>query len=386
MDAEVIVVGGGLAGCTTALGLANRGHQVLVLDRRDFPRDKVCGEGLMPHGVAALQALGIDPVPLGRPFHGIAYHAGGHDAVGRFAVGTGIGVRRLLLDQAIQDAAQDLVEIRSGVTVRGIAGEPGAMQVLTRNGALTCRAIVGADGLNSPVRRAAGLHRDLKGRRRYGLRGHFALAEGMPQRSVVDVYVSEGCELYLTPTADGQINVAALLEEPLAKSLSGDKDAGLARIIAGCPPVAAMLVGATPISAAAVCGPLKQRPTDVVADGLLLVGDAAGFVDAITGEGMSLSVQSAAIAADVLSDCLRRGRLRAEHLRPYARRRHQELRQQLWLTELILWGIRQRPLAERVVGNLARHPELFGQVLAVNTGQASLASLGLRGLYHTLVR
>lgn len=385
MDAEVIVVGGGLAGSLTALGLARRGHEVLVVDRRPFPRDKVCGEGLMPHGVAALQGLGIDPEPLGHRFGGIAYHAGGHSAVGHFPVGTGVGVRRLALDEAIHRVTRDQVEVRTDVTVRGVGGEPGAMRVETRSGPLRCRAVVGADGLHSRVRRAAGLHRETPGRKRYGLRGHFRLAPDRTQRDVVDVYVSEGCELYLTPVAGHGINVAVLLEEELARELRGDPRAGLARVVAACPPVAEHLAGATELSKPAVTGPLKQSPAGVVADGVLLVGDAAGFVDAITGEGMSLSAQSAAIAAEVLSDGLRRGRLRGDHLRPYQVRRHRELRQQLWLTELILWGIRYRPLARRVVHNLGRHPELFGQILAVNTGHASLASLGPRGLKRALL-
>jgi len=385
VDAEVIVVGGGLAGSLTALGLARRGHDVLVVDRRPFPRDKVCGEGLMPHGVTALQRLGIDPEPLGHTFTGIAYHAGGHTAVGRFPVGVGVGVRRLALDAAIHRATADQVEVRTDVTVTGLSGEPGAMRVRTRRGVLRCRAVVGADGLHSRIRRAAGLHREAPGRKRYGLRGHFQLPDGRAPRDVVDVHVSDGCELYVTPVADGGVNVAVLLEEGLARSLRGDPRGGLRRIVADCASVAEHIAGAAELSAPAVTGPLKQSPSGVVADGVVLVGDAAGFVDAITGEGMSLSAQGAAIAAEVLSEGLRRGRLRSEHLRPYAIRRHQELRQQLWLTELILWGIRYRPLARRVVANLSNHPELFGQVLAVNTGHASLASLGLRGVKRALL-
>ncbi len=384
MNAEVIVVGGGLAGSATALGLADRGHDVLLLDRRAFPRDKVCGEGLMPHGVAALQALGIDPVPLGHRFTGIAYHAGGHTAVGRFPSGTGVGLRRLALDEAIHRRAAGRVHTRDDVVVKGVEGEPGAMRVVTRDGVLRCRAVVGADGLHSRVRRAVGLHREAPGRKRYGLRGHFVLAAGVPLRDVVDVYVSTGCELYLTPVGDGSVNVAALLEDDLARELRGDARAGLQRVVAECAPLAELLRGATELSEPAVTGPLKQSPIDVVADGALLVGDAAGFVDAITGEGMSITAASAAIAAEVLSDGLRRGRLRAEHLRPYAVRRRREVQQQLWLTELILWGIRYRPLARRVVRNLEKHPDLFGQVLAVNTGEASLRSVGMRGLRQAL--
>src|SRR5687767_8098600 len=84
-DAEVIVVGAGVAGCAVALHLARRGHSVILLDRSESPRDKVCGEGLMPHGVAALDRLGLLPLPFPvLPFTGIGYHVAGVDAVGRF--------------------------------------------------------------------------------------------------------------------------------------------------------------------------------------------------------------------------------------------------------------------------------------------------------------
>jgi flavin-dependent dehydrogenase len=381
VDAEVIVVGGGISGAATAIGLARRGHQVLVVDRAQFPRDKVCGEGLMPHGVAALRAIGVDPMPLGMPFIGIAYHAGGATALGAFPSGPGVGVRRVALDAAVREAARDAhVELRSGVTVTGLGGVPGAMLVHTRDGTLRCRAVVGADGLHSRIRRLAGLHVEPTGRKRYGLRAHLPAHPGVADRDRVEVFVGRGHELYLTPTAPSESNIAFLLEEDRATALRGDPEGGLRRLLAEHPEVDARFDSDHPISAAAVCGPLAQRPRDVVADGVLLVGDAAGFVDAITGEGMSLGVAAAALAAEVLSDGLRTGRLRADHLQAYRRRRRSELGHMLWLTEIVLWGIRQRPLARRVVGNLARHPDLFGRVLAIQTGELGLAGLGVGGL------
>lgn len=372
-----------MAGCATALGLAARGRDVVLVDRASFPREKACGEGLMPHGLAALGALGLS-VP-GRPFHGIAYAVGPVRARGRFPDGlSGRGVRRRDLDAALIGAceASDRVTVQTGVKVRGVAGGPGAMQVKTSAGTLRCRAVVGADGLHSPVRSWLGLDVPVRGRPRYGARRHFRLAPGVSEGDHVEVHVLEhrGLELYLTPTAEGELNVALLLEKSEMVGLKGDVAAGVDACIAACPAVAEKLVGAEPISEALAIGPLRRDALRGATDGAILVGDAAGFLDAITGEGMSLTLIEAAIGAEVLADGLERGDVSGRSLAAYDTRRHARAAQLTRLTRLILWGIRHRRLARHVVGNLGRHPELFQRVLAVNVDQAPLTSIGVGGL------
>lgn len=363
---EVVVIGGGLVGCATAVHLARRGHAVAVVDRATFPREKVCGEGLMPHGVAALARLGLDAPTLGQPFEGIRYHAGPHVAEGRFPAGPGYGLRRHAVDAAVRDLAARTpgVTLLEG-TVRAVEGVAGARCVQTRTGALPCRAVVGADGLHSRVRRALGLERPARGRRRYGLRAHFALDRPAP--TTVDVHVVEGGELYVTPTGPREVNLAVLAEHDAMADLRGDLDAGLLRVARQSDAVAAWLDGARALTRAAATGPLRRESTDVVADGAVLVGDAAGFLDGITGEGMSLGLIEAEIAADVLAHGLRTGRLRAADLAPYRRRRRQATWKQVAMTEVILGGIRHRPLARATVGLLARDPRRFGQLLSLAT-------------------
>lgn len=382
-DAEVVVVGGGVAGCATALGLARRGHAVILLDRARFPREKVCGEGLMPHGAEALGRLGVLDAVLATgpvPFEGIGYHVGDADAVGLFPGGRlGYGVRRSRIDLALQDACRAAgVDVRDGVRVRGISGVGGDMTVDTEGGPVRCRAVVAADGLHSPIRRQLGLSAGAGGRQRYGVRGHFRLTG--PEPRVVDVYTADVGEFYVTPTGKGEVNVAILLEREASRELRGDLAGGFREMCDGFPPIAALLVGSVPLTEPQLVGPLRQGAKMPVADGVVLVGDAASFIDGITGEGMSLGLLSAEIATDVLSDGLWANRLSASDLMPYARRTRRESRDVVLLTEIILWGIRHRRLARRVVRNLGRHPELFGRVLAVNTGEAGLASLGLGGL------
>jgi flavin-dependent dehydrogenase len=390
LDAEVVVVGGGVAGAATAAGLARWGHEVILLDRAAFPREKACGEGLMPHGVSALAALGVlDDVLRTQPgrFTGISWQVGEVAAVGRFPGGrAGLGVRRGRVDAALHAACRrDGVDLREGIRVRHLSGEAGDRVVHTDAGPLRCRAVVAADGLHSPIRRQLGLQAPPRGRVRYGARVHVALRPGTPDRDLVEVFSGEGGELYLTPTGPGEVNVALLLERDAARALGAGREDAFWSLVRAFPPVRERLAGATAVSALRVVGPLRQAATTPVADGVLLVGDAAGFLDAITGEGMSLGLAGAALASRVLSAGLRTNRLRAVDLSAYASGLARSSRDQLWLTGLLLWGIRHRTLAQRVVANLARHPDLFGRILAVNTGEASLRSLGPTGLGRVLL-
>lgn len=389
MQAEVVVVGAGVAGCATALHLAAHGREVLLIDRGQYPREKVCGEGLMPHGVRELRALGLaEGLRTGgaRPFRGICYHVDDTMAEGRFARGSGLGVRRHLLDANLaRRCAEAGVRTWLDTRVRGLSLGARGVRLDCDRGQVWAQVVVGADGRRSRVRRALGLDRSPRGPHRYGLRAHMKLAPGGRERSVVDVYLHPEVEVYLTPTGHGEVNIAVLCGKDFTRSLGQqplDRLLAMARLDEG---LADLLEGASPLTPVQVCGPLRRCARDVVADRALLVGDAAGFVDAITGEGMSIALICARLAADVLHARLDADALSAGQLQPYAAQRRAHTRDQTALTEIILWGMRHRWLARHVVRNLGRHPDLFGRLLAVNSGEAGLLDVGARGLARVLV-
>ena len=379
--ADVVVVGAGPGGCATALHLARRGHCVLMVDRAtEAPRGgKVCGEGLMPHGVAALARLGVPTHDLGAPFEGIAYHAGNARAVGRFRGGRlGVGVRRSGLAERLAQhvARQPGIEVRRGVRVTGMACDsPAQVRLQTPQGLITARMVVGADGLHSTVRKLSGLQRATRGRRRYGARVHLQLAAGRAAPRTVNVHAADGVELYVTPVGPGQVNVALLLDERVSPRLRGDREGGLRALASRFAEGRALLDGAEPLSSVGVCGPLRQSVRGVVSDGVVLVGDAAGFVDAVTGEGMSLTLLSAELAAETVSAALAQGRTDRRALAGYTRRRTRLVRDLCTLTEVVVFGLRQGIWAERVVGALGRRPAAFEQFLAVQVGEAPITSV-----------
>lgn len=124
----------------------------------------------------------------------------------------------------------------------------------------------------------------------------------------------------------------------------------------------------------------------MVSDRAVLVGDAAGFLDPITGEGISISLISARAAADVLAASLRTGRADADALRPYAEQRAAAIRDPLRLTELVMWWVRRPMLRSYVLENLARNPDVFQTMLGVIAGSTPMRELGWQDLRRLALR
>lgn len=295
---DVAVVGGGPAGLAAAAEAAGRGLSVAVFERQPSAPDKACGEGLMPRGAAALKRLGarahLDPDQCA-PFDGLRYvQESGEALEARFATGTGLGARRTALSRALARAAEDRgAAIHFGAVARAVA--VGADAVTLEMGGERIRALtlVVADGVHSSLRRQLGLDTPRRGARRLGVCRHYRkVAPG----SFVEVHWSEGAECYLTPVGPEHLGVAFLLGADRARSV--DFDGLLARF----PRVVARLRGGVPDSATLGAGPLSARARRVALGRAALVGDAAGAVDAICGEGLTLAFESAAALGAALSE------------------------------------------------------------------------------------
>ncbi len=341
---EVLVGGGGPAGLAAAIAARLEGLEVTLVDRRRPPIDKACGEGLMPDGLEILRHLGIDlAADRMRAFHGIRYLDGEVTAEGRFPGVSGAGVRRLDLHRAlVRRAEQTGVTLLWETRVDAFDGTT----VETSAGAFEACWIVGADGLRSRLRSWAGLDMPpAPSGQRFGVRRHFALP---PWSDCVEVYWAEDCEAYVTPVAAGEVGVAMLW--------SGRK-AGFDRLLESFPRLAERLAGAEPASKDRGCGPLRQRVRGVTHGRLALIGDAAGYVDAITGEGLSIAFhQATALAAA----------LKAGDLKLYARRCRRIVALPNAMTRLLLFVERRPALRRRVIRALAREPSVFSRLLAVH--------------------
>jgi flavin-dependent dehydrogenase len=361
---DVAIAGGGPAGLAVAIEAASRGFVTAVLERRPGVPDKACGEGVLPGGVAQLHRLGVLE-RLGpddaRPFAGIRWLGEDGTAVeGRFPGGAfGLGVRRTALVSALVERAREAgAGLHHEEVVRFSRSAPG-VRVETTAGPLAARLLVAADGLASPLRRAAGLEGpapDLP--RRFGVRRHFRLA---PWTDLVEVHWSDGAEAYVTPAGGERVGVALLFSPDRTGAASFDA------LLDRFPALARRLAGAAREGRDLGAGPLAREARGVVAPNLVLVGDAAGYLDAITGEGISLALGDAAALGEVLGAALAAGATPTSLAR-YARAVAASRRRYVGSTAPVLLLSRRPALRRRILAGLAAHPSIFAGLLGVVAG------------------
>jgi len=378
--ADVVIVGGGIAGSSLAILLGRQGLTVELFEQGRFPKEKPCGEGLMPAGVAVLERMDLAEAVGGAPFYGVRYHFDHRVVEGRFPRTEGMptagrGQRRKHLDQVLFEAAAATtgVLVHSATRVDRPYCEDGrVVGVVVGGEQRRAKLLVAADGVHSRTRHLLGLNTPLR-RKRFGVRVHFLLADGQEQPPWVDVFVAPGYELYVTPLPNREILVAALadggaLAEPIARAFH--------RWCSAHAVLAARLEGAEPVSSLQGLSPLAGRARCGVAPGIVLLGDAAGFIDPITGGGMA----QALMTAELLSRYVTRGLENAgEWLWAFERDRQAMLRDYHLLTQGMLWLADHPRLAARVLSVVGVSPSLLSHLIGVAGGLRQLSRFNGRG-------
>ncbi|HXG62018.1 MAG TPA: FAD-dependent monooxygenase [Planctomycetota bacterium] len=349
---DAVVVGGSVAGAAAAIELARRGARVALVEKARFPRPKACGEGLLPHGVAALEALGLEaPGPRVRGIRFVS--PSGITAEADFPGGPGRVVRRERFDALM---------FRAAAATPGVSAFEGTPYDPAR---FRGRWVVGADGLRSQFHRRPEFAAAAPAVRRAGLTGHVKGLAVDPDR--VEVILHETGEVYLAPS-EGEEALAACLFRKGCAPPGRSNEERLVHALLSLEVLEGRIRGlavAGPVLAAA---PLGLRVGAAAAGETLLVGDAAGAPDPVTGEGMSLALLSARAAAEAIV---------AGRPGEYERTRRRLAAGSEWLGRWMLRVARYPSVADRVIENLVGAPELFRKLLAIATGVAREGDLTL---------
>ena len=358
MHSDVLVVGGGPAGLSAAIAARAKGFRVTLVDSRRPPLDKPCGEGLLPESVSALRALGID-LNAGHnfPFNGIRFSDSHSSVSAKFCGATACGVRRTTLHRLLVERATALgVDLRWGTHVAdydSVSAEIDGRRIFFR-------WLVAADGLNSAIRRRAGLNSFFRAQGRFAFRRHFALA---PWSDLVEVHWGGNCQMIVTPTSPKEVCLALF---------TYDHHLRIDRALAQFPALACRIAGAQRTSIEAGARTALARARFVVRGNVALIGDAACSIDGIAGQGLNLAFQAARHLADALA---------SEDLRTYAAAHREVTTTPVNITRLMLLMARYPWIRKKALRMFSAKPSFFANMMSVHAGMTEASALGIQELF-----
>jgi menaquinone-9 beta-reductase len=380
VTADVIVVGAGPAGAATAIFLSEHGLAVRLVDRARFPRPKICGEYLSPEAPRLLDRLGalkaVDAAAS--PLSGMRITApDGRELIGRYhAIGRwrpyrehAMALSREVLDTILVDRVRALpVELSEGVRVTDVlvSGDRvlGVEAVDADGRGVTLRAplTIAADGRASVVAQRLGLRRPHRLRRM----ALVTYVEDVPDLGHLgEIFVDPPDYAILNPIAPGRANLSIVVPLAHAAPWSGRLDSFFDARAKHLPHLARRIAGGRRVAPVRAMGPLAYRVDPPRTGGVLMVGDATGFYDPFSGEGIFNGLRSAELAAETAVRALRRGDLSAAALAGYDRARRLASRDKERVTHALQFLISHRALANLAARLLARRQSLLDLLLGV---------------------
>ena len=374
-DFDIAIVGAGPAGSSTAITLAELGHDVVLLDRAIFPRDKLCGDFLNPINWPILRELNVSQAVLRCPHTKVSSFrltaAAGLEA--RSSLPSqgkrqfGLGVRRYHLDHVLVERAKKLaVEVKEGVKIRAVekASRGWVLDIDDCGDLVSLRAkvMVGADGRNSWVALRLGLApRQETPLGSVGFEVQLKIIAGLD--GSVEIHQFPGGYAGLVRVDDDTVNLCFTVKRSLlGKSVSyaNLRD----RFLRHNPLLENLLARSEPVSELRSVSPVYFSPRQCYGDGFLLVGDAARVTEPVTGEGIYLALKSGQLAAKAIDDALRRNDVSATCLSPYDRACRAEFRARLRRNYLIRALMYQPRLLPSLIRFFRKRRQLLESLLS----------------------
>ena len=384
MRYDVAIVGAGPAGAASAIHLARGGQRVVVVDRSTFPRDKPCAEYLSPAAEPLLRQLGIDDLleaarpnrlrgfrifaPNGRTFQGDFAAIRGPDGQSLFE--TGLVMPRTKLDAAIVAGARRAgAEVHEGWRLGQIEriADGYRLHPVGTHEPIEARLLVAADGLHSTIARRLGLHVASR-MRKIALVAHIRGITGLAEYGEMHVaqrrYV--GIAPMESPDQGDLCNVAMVVDEARdGPHLAGKPGAFLLAALATFPALRGRIEQLTVERRTLTISRLSVKARRLSDDHLLLVGDATGYYDPFTGEGIYRALQGAQLMAQVALPALAHNDLSATNLGIYDQHHRQIFRGKRLIEQIIQLAVQTPPLMDQVARVLGRHKGMADTMIAV---------------------
>ncbi len=357
-DVDVAIIGAGPAGSAAAISLARRGFAVALIDKQNFPREKLCGDFINPINRPVLRQLAVEEQILAQPHAKVAGFRvttdSGNQAEARFpdengAATFGLGMRRAQFDQTLVDrAASSGAQIRLGSRIEHLAKIAQGWQLTTGAGeSWQAKVLIGADGRNSWVAEQLGVNRPTA---MTGRSVGFQLRLQCPgaAQGKVEIHLFPGGYAGLIALGDGEMNLCLAIERRRLPR-GGVRQYLLEKWLARNPYLKAILARSRDISQARSAYPVYFPKRRCFSERALLVGDAARVSEPVTGEGIYFAMRSGMLAAEALDAAFARGDLSADFLKRYERLCHQHFRRRLALNALMRFAIYRPALLDPLI-------------------------------------
>lgn len=374
LTSDVVIVGAGPGGATLAALLSSHGVGVTIIDRETFPRDKVCGEFLSWDALPIMEAIGVLPILDARGARRIEQCAivlPDHEYSFDFPMAAR-GISRRMLDEVILDRARELgATVMEGWTATRVeprGDRPGFVLAKGRSGdeiRINARVLVGSWGrwgrLDIQLQRR--FIKETK-RRHFGFKRHYT--ERTHDDRTIRLYSFGHGYLGVSPVEDGRTNICGLVHGSRIRSMKGGWDSLVGSLRKEATELDELFRDREPRQDDFISSePVVFTAREPVVEGMLLVGDAAGIIDPLAGNGMAMAMQSALLAAGTVLQRLSGGRLGELSNRLYSKNFSE------WFDSRIRWSRRSaailsRPHLLRTAARFAPEPAL-GRYLSEKT-------------------
>ncbi|MDE1045049.1 MAG: NAD(P)/FAD-dependent oxidoreductase [Nitrospinaceae bacterium] len=379
---DVIVIGGGPGGCSMALDLNRRGYNVALCDQAKFPRDKVCGEFISPGADPILEQLGVlNAIEALTPkrLKGVAISSyESAEMVIGYPVSTGsklrptsLSVPRYQLDalflKQIQIAGVKVFEqhkVTDFIFNDGcVAGVQGWDETKT-SFSINCKLVVDAGGRNAVSLRKFSLKREPKGRSKIAFSAHWQGVR-LPE-DYCYMHISRPGYTGISSVGNGRANVVMVVEgSALTSAKIENPETFYHRVLMQNCRRSKMLENGERVEPVRSVESLAFAVKPVPCGGLILVGDATGFIDPFTGEGIYLSLRSSQLAGEVIHAGFENSNFSKNFLSVYDQRRQQEFGSKFLLSRVLQWLIYNRPFCNRVMKSLSSNRGLAETLVGV---------------------